>query len=76
MGTPDNPQDHAGIEARLTRLEEHAGFAEHTVEQLSQEIRLINTRVHELAKRLEALEGRLGGVVERVEKVEERTPAE
>ncbi len=72
MTTPDNPQDHRSIEARLVRLEEHAGFAEHAVDQLSQEVRLLNSRLHELAGRVQALEGRLGGVVERVEKVEDR----
>lgn len=72
MTTPDNPQDHRSIEARLVRLEELAGFGEHTADQLAEEVRLLNARVHDLAFRVQAMEGRLGGVVERVEKVEER----
>jgi uncharacterized coiled-coil protein SlyX len=78
MSTPPDPPTPSPFsppeDDRLTRLEEHAGFTEHTVEQLSAEIRMLNARVHELSKRLESLEGRLGGVVERVEKVEDRTP--
>ena len=52
--------DPDAAEKRLTSLEEHAGFAEHTVEQLSAEITELNKRVHTLASRMSALEDRLG----------------
>jgi uncharacterized coiled-coil protein SlyX len=72
MAEPGNPHLPPDLTARLQRLEEHAGFNEHTVEQLSEEIRVLNARVRELTKRIEGLEGRLGGVADRVEKVEEQ----
>jgi uncharacterized coiled-coil protein SlyX len=53
---PDDP--------RLTRLEEHAAFTEHTVEQLSTEIAELNRRLAETARRIQALEDRLTRLVE------------
>lgn len=44
---------------RLQRLEEHAGFTEHTLDQLTVEILELNKRLAALAKRLDAFEGRL-----------------
>lgn len=66
MATPD-PQSaippanvgHADTEARLKRLEEHAGFAEFSTDQLSSEIREINRRFLEFHRRVEAIERRL-----------------
>jgi uncharacterized coiled-coil protein SlyX len=52
------------VERRLTSLEEHAGFAEHTVEQLSAEVAECNKRVHALAVRLAAMEERLGRLLQ------------
>jgi len=62
-----NPAD--TVDSRLTRLEEHAGYSERTVEELSLEVRLLNQRMHDLAKRLDAIDGKLGGVTERIEKI-------
>lgn len=61
------------LAGRLTRLEEAVGFAEHAGEQLSEEIRLLGGRLLDLARRLDALEARVGGVAERVDQVEART---
>lgn len=49
----------ADLAARLTRVEEHAGFTEHTVEQLSAEMAAMNKRMHELLRRIDGLERRL-----------------
>jgi uncharacterized coiled-coil protein SlyX len=76
MAEPGNPQLPPDLTVRLQRLEEHAGFGEHTVEQLSEEIRVLNARVRELVKRVEGLEGRLGGMAARVEKVEGQSRSE
>src|SRR5262245_28314788 len=45
---------------RLTSLEEHAAFTEHTVDQLSAEIAALNKRMHALAARIDSLDARLG----------------
>jgi|GEM_PF-6564338 len=57
---PDPPSD----ELRLTRLEEHAAFTEHTVDQLSAEIASVNKRLAELGKKMTGLEERLGKMLE------------
>lgn len=49
-----NDQSH-----RLQRLEEHAGFTEHTLDQLSTEIAAASRTLRELAARMERLEARL-----------------
>lgn len=50
----------ADLAARLVRVEEHTGFTEHTVEQLSAEMAAMNKRMHELLRRIDGLERRLG----------------
>jgi uncharacterized coiled-coil protein SlyX len=50
---------------RLTRLEESLGFAERTVEQLSEELGRAFEEIDRLRARLARLEGRLEGVEER-----------
>jgi uncharacterized coiled-coil protein SlyX len=45
---------------RLRRVEEHCGFTEHTVEQLSAEMVELGKRVLELSRRIEGIERRLG----------------
>jgi uncharacterized coiled-coil protein SlyX len=52
---------------RVQRLEEHAGFAEHTVEQLSAEILELNKRLADTARRLSALEARLSRILDPAE---------
>jgi uncharacterized coiled-coil protein SlyX len=54
---PDDPQ--ALLAQRLQRLEESQAFAEHTLQQLGEEVRLLNQRLAESAQRLARLEGRL-----------------
>jgi uncharacterized coiled-coil protein SlyX len=44
---------------RIQRLEEHAGFAEHTIDQLSVEIRELNKRLADTVRRIASLEVRL-----------------
>ncbi len=44
------------IQARIQRLEENQGFTERAVEQLSQEIRDLGARVHELTAALARME--------------------
>lgn len=63
MAEPPEPQN---PDPRLTRLEEHAAFTEHTVDQLSTEIAELNKRLAELAKKMHGLEDRLGKVLERM----------
>ena len=46
-------------DARLVRLEEAVGFADHTTQQLSTEIAALNREVSGLARRLASLERRL-----------------
>lgn len=50
---------------RLTRLEEHVGFAEHTIDQLAGEIAELHRRMAAMARRLESMEERLGEVASR-----------
>jgi uncharacterized coiled-coil protein SlyX len=57
--SPADPRD-----LRLTALEEHAAFAEHTVDQLSTEIVELNKRIHTLSSRIDSLEQRLGKLLE------------
>lgn len=47
------------VESRLTRLEEHSAFAEHTTDQLSEEVAELLRRLDALAKRLQAIEAKL-----------------
>lgn len=65
---PTNPQSPAGppnpADPRLTRLEEHAAFTEHTVDQLSTEIAALNKRLLELTKKMATLEARLTKLLE------------
>lgn len=63
------PDDARRDEQRLRRIEELAGFNEHTCEQLSQEIAEINRRLAALSRRLDAL-------VARLEAVEQTEPPE
>lgn len=44
---------------RLKKLEEHAGFTEHTLDQLTGEMIELHRRIASLLKRMDALEGRL-----------------
>ncbi|GEM_PF-2376278 len=72
MNATDNPQRDSELQPkpgddRMIRLEEHMGFVEHTIGQLSEEVRLLNTRVHDLGKKLIAIEARLGRVAQQVE---------
>jgi uncharacterized coiled-coil protein SlyX len=57
-GNPQPGADGAG-EARLARLEESIGFAEHALGQLSDEVRLLNQRLRDLGKKINSLEARL-----------------
>lgn len=50
---PDNTE-------RLNRIEESIGFVDHTANQLSGEIAVLNREVAALARRLASLERRLG----------------
>lgn len=50
---------HAPDDARLDRLEEAAGFTDHRVDQLADEVREVFERVRRLSARLDALEHRL-----------------
>lgn len=45
---------------RLRRLEEHAGFAEYTLDQFSAELAELHKRLGTLVRRIEAMEERLG----------------
>ncbi len=45
---------------RIQRLEEHAGFREHEIEQLSAALGDLSGLLERAIKRIEALEGRLG----------------
>jgi uncharacterized coiled-coil protein SlyX len=53
---PAEPPDQA---ARLLKLEEHAGFTEHTLDQLTAEMLELHKRLAAVVKRMDALEGRL-----------------
>lgn len=44
---------------RIRNLEESAAFADHSIEQLSEEILAVNQRLRTLVQRISALEGRL-----------------
>lgn len=59
----DHPADEAGatrdVPARLTRLEEHAAFAAHETEQLSDHLRALMAQLETVARRVEAIEARL-----------------
>lgn len=52
------------IRSRVEKVEEHCAFAERTVEQLSEEVKLLNERVRQAMKKIEALERRLESVME------------
>lgn len=59
-------QTTAHLAARVDKLEEASAYAERGIEELSQEVRLLNDRVREGIKRIEALERRIDALVERV----------
>lgn len=61
-----SPHDTPDFGERLRRLEEAQAFAEHAGDQLIDHLRALERRVMETAKRLEALELRLGMLAERV----------
>lgn len=77
MSAPDHPQSSppssgpsaTELAGRVQRLEEALGFAEHTNEQLSQEIRELGSRLRDTQKRLDLLERRVGSVDERIDKI-------
>lgn len=64
MSQPAGTPQPDPVTERLVRLEEHAGFTEHSVEQLSAEIAECNKRMHALHARLAALEDRLGRLLQ------------
>lgn len=47
------------LRSRVEKVEEHCAFSERTVEQLSEEVKLLNERVRQAMKKIEALERRL-----------------
>ena len=47
------------IRSRVEKVEEHCAFTERTVEQLSEEVKLLNERVRQVMKRMDGLERRL-----------------
>jgi len=53
-------------EARLRRLEEALGFAEHAVEASGRELAVVSRQVHEVTQRLERLERRLDEALSRL----------
>jgi len=53
-------------QTRITKLEESAGFTDHTIDQLSSEIAKVNQLVLSLSNRLIALESRLSDLHNRV----------
>lgn len=55
-GSPDQA---VPLADRVERLETHASFAEHTTDQLSDEIAQLNKRLHSLTTRMDLLEERL-----------------
>ncbi len=73
VSDPRTPGD-SSANQRLDRVEEHLAFAEHTVDQLSEEIRALNTRMMEAIRRIDALERRLGRVVEKISSDDPTTP--
>jgi uncharacterized coiled-coil protein SlyX len=62
-GGPPNPL-HDPRDQRLTALEEHAAFAEHSTDQLSAEIAELNKRLHTLSTRIDVLEHRLAKLLQ------------
>lgn len=65
----DQPSDADNVPPtdRLNRVEENLAFAEHSVDQLSDEIRVLTKRLHDTIRRLDAIEQRLGKVLEKIE---------
>jgi uncharacterized coiled-coil protein SlyX len=59
-GTQPGPD----LSARLTRVEEACGFAQHDVEQLSAEVAELGRRLAEALRRVESLERRLAAGAE------------
>lgn len=69
--TPDpEPAD------RINRLEETAAFADRSLEQLSEEVLLLNRRLHDAGKRIARLEEALERVVGLVESQEQAAPTD
>jgi uncharacterized coiled-coil protein SlyX len=69
------------IPDRLTKLEENQGFAEHTLEQLNEELVQVNRRLAEALTRLDVVEqriARLMGTVTEIaaERAEPDSPAQ
>ena len=64
----DNPAD------RMNRLEETAAFADRSLEQLSDEVLILNRRLHDAGKRIARLEEALERVVGLVEAQEQTQP--
>lgn len=62
--SPDAPDARDPRDERLMALEEHAAFAERTVEHLSGEIAELNKRMHGLSTRVQSLEDRLRKLLE------------
>lgn len=73
MPAPDDPQPPPGspmppprldprTEARLQRLEEAAGFADHAMDELNQSVLDLARRLDQALARLDALERRLGSI--------------
>ena len=57
--SPVQPGADEVLQKRLLRIEETAGFADHRTEQLTREVREMNTLLVELLQRLERLERRI-----------------
>jgi uncharacterized coiled-coil protein SlyX len=59
---PSSFEDSPELHARLIRLEEAVGFADHATQQMSGEMIALHKRLESMAKRIEMLEGRLKDV--------------
>lgn len=51
---------HVAIELRVQRLEESHGFAEHTIEQLSEQLLTLSRQLEAAARRIASLEDHIG----------------
>lgn len=63
------PDDANNLSERLRRVEEAQAFAEHADDQFLEHVRALERRLAETAKRLEALERRLGTIGEAMERI-------
>ncbi len=57
------------LRARLLRIEEAQAFAEHTTDQLHQQVLSLHQRVHDLVARIQRFESRLGDVGDLVQRL-------